>query len=84
MLLWAAKGMGSKRDLASSVWFLIEKMDVCGEKAANDEKKVEQEKNTIYLYILIYIGGTREDFAAVTEEAGFASEAQGIHGNRKQ
>lgn len=59
-------------------------MDICRERDKNDESKVEQGKNTIYLYGLICRGGIIEDFAAATEEAGFPSEAQGIPVNRKQ
>lgn len=37
----------------------------------------------MYLY-LFFRNGATEDFVAVPEKAGFPSEAQGIHVNRKQ
>lgn len=47
----AAPAVGSHRDPASSAWLLKEKMGVCGERAAKEGLKVDQEKNTIYLSI---------------------------------
>lgn len=39
--LWTAKCIGSKTDFASSNCFLEKKMDICGERNANNEIKVK-------------------------------------------
>jgi len=84
MQLWAANGMGSKRELASSAWILKEKMDVCEERAQNDEMR-RRKMLHIYLHRSDYRRETATaDFASVPTEAGFPFKAKGIHVNKQQ